>query len=97
MSTETAKRHERRTEERQPARGFVTLRWSGAAPMSALSRLVDTSKSGFAARHSWPALHPGDIVEFELAWASGRARVVWTRILGKHVESGFLILPEDTC
>ncbi|HEY3444628.1 MAG TPA: hypothetical protein VGK29_28010 [Paludibaculum sp.] len=34
----------------------------------------------------------GQDVEFEHSAARGRARVMWTRILGSNVESGFLIL-----
>jgi len=57
---------------------------------------LDLAKSGFRAQHHLPALRPGHVVEFEFAGGNGRARVVWTRVLGDRVESGFLILAEDS-
>jgi hypothetical protein len=72
----------------------VTL-WLNGSSLKVPAHLLDTAKSGFRVRHRSPALLPGQIVEFELAGVNGRARVVWTRVLGERVESGFLILRED--
>jgi hypothetical protein len=55
-------------------------------------KLLDHSAGGFRAQHGCTQLTCGQIVEFRLMAISGVARVVWTRILGDRVESGFLIL-----
>lgn len=96
MPTEDSKHSERRAETRRPARGEVTLWLNGSALTTVSGHLVDIAKSGFRAQHHSPALLPGHIVEFDLAGVNGRARVVWTRILAEHVESGFLILGPDS-
>ena len=84
---------ERRAEPRHPAHGPVILRRAGEAAI--VGRLVDIATSGFRARHREPGLLPGQEVEIEIAGLPGRARVVWTRIVGERVESGFLLLPEQ--
>jgi hypothetical protein len=60
-----------------------------------LARMLDQSRSGFRARHNCPSLVSGQIVRFTRGNACGRARVVWTRIFGDCVESGFHILPSE--
>ena len=85
---------DRRSEPRRPARGRVKLRPDDGPAIA--GELVDIAKSGFRAGHSLPTLLPNQLVEFEIAGYKGRARVVWTRILGPQVESGFLILPRDS-
>lgn len=56
-------------------------------------QLLDRSANGFRAEHRSPGLTCGQVVEFRLpASVTGRARVVWTRIAGEHVESGFFIV-----
>ena len=84
---------DRRTEARRPANGRVKLRPEGFATASAPGQMMDISSSGFRARHSFQALVSGHIVDFAYGSLEGRARVVWTRIVSDHVESGFLILP----
>jgi hypothetical protein len=84
---------DRRAEPRRPADGAVMLRPEGLMSAPVPGRLVDVAGAGFRARHSAKALVSGQIVEFEFEGAEGHARVVWTRILGESVESGFLILP----
>ncbi|MGA3023999.1 MAG: PilZ domain-containing protein [Bryobacteraceae bacterium] len=93
MPVEDSTNRERRAESRRPAEGKATLWLNGCAVPG---NLVDIAKSGFRARYRSPALLSGSIVEFELPGVNGRARVVWTRILGEHVESGFLIVARDT-
>ena len=89
----TPARADRRIETRTPANALVKMRLLShlAPPIS--GRLVDISATGFRAAHTETALSPGEIVEFDWTSAHGRARVVWTRIMGDSVESGFLILP----
>lgn len=83
---------DRRREPRREANGPVILRVQGEGPDEERARLLDIARSGFRARHTLPGLRPGQIVDFQIAGYPGRARVVWTRIVGKRVESGFLIL-----
>jgi len=85
---------DRRTEPRLPASGQVKLRPEGFATTSVPGQMLDINSGGFRARHSFQALRSGHIVEFAYGRLQGRARVVWTRILGAQVESGFLILRE---
>ena len=86
---------DRRAEPRQPAHGPVSLRLKSGARVAVRGQLMDIAKSGFRTRHGLRTLRPGQEVEFEVAGLPGRARVVWTRILGEQVESGFLILAEN--
>ena len=88
---------ERRTEPRRPVTGQVKLRPEGFAGTNVAFHMLDINSGGFRARHSFPALVSGHIVEYAYGNLEGRARVVWTRILSDHVESGFLILsrPRD--
>jgi hypothetical protein len=55
--------------------------------------LLDASPHGFRALHNCPTLVAGHNVLFEHSGQKGRARVVWTRIDGDQVQSGFYILP----
>ena len=95
MPVKDSKHDERRVEARRVARGQVVLWLDGSALTTVSGHLMDIAKSGFRARHHLPTLRPGQIVEFEHVGVNGRARVVWTRILAEHVESGFLILAAD--
>ena len=93
MSLEThSDPSDRRTEPRRCVSVRVHLRPEGFAA-SVPGRIMDINSTGFRARHSFQALVSGHIVEFAYGSQLGRARVVWTRILSDHVESGFLILP----
>ena len=84
---------DRRAELRRPASGHVRIRPEGFPAVSIPGEMVDINGSGFRARHSFQALGAGRVVEFAYGSVQGRARVVWTRILSDHVDSGFLILP----
>ncbi|MCC7496543.1 MAG: hypothetical protein IT160_03120 [Bryobacterales bacterium] len=83
---------ERRREERTLREGDVALTLTGDGDIKVWARLLDTSRGGFRAAHSHPELSAGREVEFTREDVSGRARVIWTRILGEEAESGFLIL-----
>ncbi|HYW45242.1 MAG TPA: hypothetical protein VE959_20430 [Bryobacteraceae bacterium] len=87
-----AKGADRRSEPRRMARGQVSLWPEGFSNATAPGRLLDSSRAGFRAQHGLKGLGPGQFVHFEHGDWEGRARVVWTRILDDHVESGFLIL-----
>ena len=94
MPSEThSKPSDRRAEPRLPATGQVKLRPKGFAAANVPGQMMDINSSGFRARHSFQTLGSGHIVDFDYGGLQGRARVVWTRILGDQVESGFMILP----
>lgn len=82
---------DRRVEARRPARGSAWVEVPDGSGEQQV-RLVDVSPSGFRARHGCTALSAGQEVRFRHAWAAGVAVVVWNRILGDNVESGFLIV-----
>ena len=83
---------ERRTERRHPADGHLKFSFEDPARQEVTGRLLDYSKSGFRAAHSYAALHTGQVVEFQHVVAVGQARVMWNRIADDRVETGFLIL-----
>jgi hypothetical protein len=57
-------------------------------------KLVDTSPSGFCVRHRYGALSAGQKVRFQHAEAQGIAVVIWNRVMGDDVKSGFLIVSD---
>jgi hypothetical protein len=84
---------EKRREPRQPANGNVAVDPQDPIVGEGFEgMLVDVSAGGFRARHQCPSLYPGLVVSFRHAKDRGQARVVWNRILGEEVESGFLVL-----
>jgi len=89
---------EQRAEHRHAAQGEVRFIFdeNGSARGSSKEirgKLLDRSTSGFRAEHDCPELTSGQVVRFQLAASTkGQARVIWTRILGDRVETGFLII-----
>lgn len=81
---------ELRSEDREIYRGDVqlTLDESGQFP----AELVDVSSNGFRVRHSDPRLQPGREVRFQHRIFAGRAKVLWTALVGGQTQSGFQIL-----
>ena len=83
---------ERRRNPRRAAHGVMTLNILKSdlrsAPIHAF--FLDLSASGFRASHTAPELCSGQEVAFCRGTGEGMARVVWTRIVGQSVESGFL-------
>jgi hypothetical protein len=53
--------------------------------------LLDVSLGGFRAAHH-SILETGREVFFEFAARTGKARVVWNRVVDGQVESGFFII-----
>jgi hypothetical protein len=92
----TGQRAEQRREPRRAAGGEVVFLFDESLPEicpgEVRAKLLDCSASGFRAQHDCAQLTCGQIVKFRLTKSKGLARVVWTRILGDRVESGFLIL-----
>ena len=91
--SETGQRVEQRREPRLATDGEVHF-LLGESAKEVRGRLLDRSASGFRAEHNCPELTCGQLVQFRLNSSSmGEARVVWTRISGGRVETGFLIVP----
>lgn len=92
----TGQHVEQRREPRRAAGGEVRFQLGAGMAKNdggeVRGKLLDHSAGGFRAQHGCTQLTCGQIVEFRLMAISGVARVVWTRILGDRVESGFLIL-----
>jgi PilZ domain len=84
--------NEKRREPRREATGVVHVRCAEAPPREIEGRLMDVSPSGFRMSHGSAWLATGQVVEFSYLEASGRARVMWTRILAEQVETGFLVV-----
>jgi hypothetical protein len=84
---------EKRREERRAASGMVRIRFWDPQPLEIAGRLMDVSESGFRMTHGFPSLATGQTVEFTHEEASGRARVIWNRILEQRVETGFVVIP----
>jgi hypothetical protein len=83
--------HEKRREERRAATGRVHVKFTDPEPFEIDGNLMDISTSGFRMSHDCQSLRSGQVVEFSHTEATGRARVMWNRILAGGVESGFLI------
>ena len=92
----TGQHVEQRREPRRAAGGEVCFQFGAGTAKSdggeVCGKVLDRSAGGFRAEHDCSQLTCGQIVEFRLMASRGLARVVWTRILGDRVESGFLIL-----
>ena len=95
MSASVRSSLERRAAPRRAAHGPVKLRIESGSEPALSGELVDIATGGFRARHRFPGLRPGQTVVFEHRAGTGRACVVWTRIAGEEVESGFRILRSD--
>lgn len=68
------------------------LSFDDPAPCEIQAHLIDVSLSGFRAAYNSPALSPGQLVGFQRVAARGNARVIWTRISGAQIESGFVLV-----
>jgi hypothetical protein len=82
----------RRSQERFNVEGELLLSFDDPVHHEVRAQLVDYSKSGFRAVHEYSALSTGQVVRFQRLVAWGSARVVWNRILGAQVETGFVVL-----
>jgi hypothetical protein len=84
--------HEKRREERREASGQVRVTFTDPEPLEIDGTLMDVSANGFRMAHDCASLRSGQVVEFAHPEAKGRARVMWNRIMGGGVESGFLVV-----
>jgi hypothetical protein len=85
-------RLEKRRETRYPADGPVQVIVSDYTRLEVEGRLVDVSQSGFRMAHQCRWLATASEVEFRHGEVTGRARVMWNRVLPDRIESGFLVL-----
>jgi hypothetical protein len=83
---------DRRSERRHPSRGPLKLSFDDPSPQEITGQLMDCSMNGFRAIHAYVALHTGQVVDFRHAVADGKARVMWNRIAGDRVETGFFVI-----
>lgn len=83
---------DRRSERRHNADAEMKFYFDDPAHKEITGRLLDYSVSGFRAAHEYAELHTGQVVEFRHFVAVGKARVMWNRISGDKVETGFLII-----
>ncbi len=86
------KQSEARKEPRRPATGSVSVAFRNPIEVSIEGVLIDLSDSGFRMAYKGTRLEPGQIVDYRYDGSSGRARVVWNRVVDQRVETGFLIL-----
>jgi hypothetical protein len=82
---------DRRWQARSFSRGHVHL-CVGDSLNESRGEMIDVSSDGFRAQHSVPDLQPGLEVRFEHRLFVGRARVMWTLLVGGHTQSGFQIV-----
>jgi hypothetical protein len=83
---------EKRRESRRQISGSVRVHFSNPMLIEIKGRLIDISSSGFRMVHGYASLATGQVVDFKHTEATGRARVMWNRILEESVETGFLVL-----
>jgi hypothetical protein len=82
---------EKRREVRRPVAGTVRVRCSNPEPLEIRGQLIDVSPSGFRMAHDCLSLAPGQMVEYSRVEATGKAQVMWNRILEDRVETGFFV------
>ena len=82
---------EKRREARRAASGTVRVKFTNPEPLEIDGKLMDVSISGFRMAHDFASLHSGQVVEFAHLEATGRAKVMWNRIMAGGVETGFLV------
>jgi len=82
---------DRRRDARSYCKGNVQLRLDDSG-METRAEMLDVSSNGFRLQHSVPDLQPGHVVRFQHRIFFGRARVMWTTLVGGRTHSGFQIL-----
>jgi hypothetical protein len=83
---------DRRSAARLAGSGQIELRFANPAPSVITAELVESSTSGFRAAHESGEIVVGLELDFRGNRSKGRARVIWTHVLGTQRVSGFLIL-----
>jgi len=83
---------ERRAAPRRQVSEQVHLCFEDQKRVEIAGEITDSSVTGFRVRYAAAALSPGLEVSFRCTGASGKARVIWTRVLGGQNVSGFVLL-----
>ncbi len=85
---------DRRSTRRFAVEGEVTLSFVDTVPREVIGQLTDYSGEGFSVTHSYCRFIADQSVRYQHVLGNGHAKVVWNRIIGETVETGFLIVPE---
>ena len=83
---------ERRRSLRSPCEGELLLFADPSRDVPIRGVLCDTSEEGFRATHDGLQLSAGQLVRFKHGKIEGTAALIWTRVVGKKAESGFLVI-----
>jgi hypothetical protein len=59
---------------------------------SLLGALIEVSRSGFRMLHQFRHFEVGQEVKVAFPWGEVKARVAWSRVGKKHVQTGFSLL-----
>jgi hypothetical protein len=81
-----------RKEPRFVCRGDVRISVADPSAKDLKAELLDISNHGFRASYAGEMLSPGTEVAFHHRFFQGRARVMWSRHLPDHNESGCMVL-----
>lgn len=90
MRTVTSK-SERRSSRRRECSGEVRLFRNGPGVSQVRGSLSDISDEGFRMTHHCMELGAGEKIKFSHPYGQGWAIVIWTRVAGENVETGFLL------
>ena len=82
---------ERRQQLRHTTQGTVLLRDEKNPSLRVLAQLINVTERGFSASHFHKGFVVGQVVKFQ-EWF--RAKVIWTREVEDHEETGFLIIQQ---
>ena len=83
--------NERRLQLRHSTQGTVLLRDEKDSSVRVLAQLVNVTERGFSVSHFHSGFVVGQVVKFQ-EWF--RAKVIWTRPVDDHQETGFLIIQQ---
>ena len=83
--------NERRQQLRHTTQGTVLLRDEKDPSFRVLAQLVNVTERGFSVSHFQKGFTVGQVVKFQ-EWF--RAKVIWTRDVEDHQETGFQIIQQ---
>ncbi len=82
---------ERRQQLRHTTQGTVLLRDEKDTSLRVLGQLINVTERGFSVTHFHSGFVVGQVVKFQ-EWF--RAKVIWTRTVEDHHETGFQIIQQ---
>jgi hypothetical protein len=92
FQTERRNNRDRRAAVRSVESGRVRIWFENPARVELEAEWIEMSATGFRLAHDSDALEAGLEIRYESRERSGRARVVWTHVLGGRRVSGFIRL-----